>query len=159
MKSRRLDDIKLSDDSTREQVLALWGPPDATRGSGTGIDFMAYTLENGQELWFVWNLEPPCFGEGAVLISTTGEYKRLFWKPRRLDDIKLSGKLTHDQVLGLWGPPDAFPGSGMPYEAYALEGGQAVWLLYEFDPPYRLGSATLFLANGEHKSVLPKAKE
>src|SRR5260370_21423210 len=98
MKSRHLGDIKISSELTREQVMALWGPPDGIRPSATGIEFSAYTLDDGQELWFVWNLESPSFGEGAVLISTTGEYKRLFRKSRRLDDIKLSGKLSHDQV-------------------------------------------------------------
>src|SRR5437764_5116393 len=67
--SRRLDDFRMirAGELTREYVVAIWGPPDALRGSG--VDYRAYVLEDGQELWFKWKLGPPRFGHEALLFS------------------------------------------------------------------------------------------
>lgn len=78
-RGRRLSDIKLAADLTREQVVTMWGPPDGHRGSG--LDYLMYTLEDGQELWLLFGLEPPFGLRAASLVSPEGGHrKNLFQK-------------------------------------------------------------------------------
>jgi hypothetical protein len=48
----RLNDIKLSAQLTRVQVLVAWGLPDEITGSG--LEYLIYKLENGQKLSFLF---------------------------------------------------------------------------------------------------------
>lgn len=53
----RLNDIKLSAQLTRVQVLFAWGLPDEITGSG--FEYLNYKLENGQKLSFLFAGEGP----------------------------------------------------------------------------------------------------
>jgi len=44
----RLDEIKLSVQLTKEQVIAKWGPPDAIEGFG--VEYFVYKLGDGRHL-------------------------------------------------------------------------------------------------------------
>jgi hypothetical protein len=74
---RKLSDIKFTADLTRDQVAAIWGPPDGKRGSG--IAYIEYSLEDGQEVWLQFISGPPYRLQGAILLSpSTGQHKSLF---------------------------------------------------------------------------------
>ena len=76
---RKLSDIQLDDTVTREQVTKIWGPPDNRLGSG--IDYWAYSLQNGEAVWFTFMPDPPFHLVGAILVSPkTGSRTRLFGK-------------------------------------------------------------------------------
>lgn len=78
-KSRALTEIKLTGDLTREQVAALWGPPDDFRGSG--VDYLEYHLSDGNELWLEFFPEPPYRLRHALLFSAkTRQHTTLFWR-------------------------------------------------------------------------------
>jgi hypothetical protein len=156
MKARRLAEIKLSAELTEDKVLALWGPPDSRIGSG--VDYKVYSLEGGQALWLEYSPGESRNLLSAKLVSpSSGDRKRLFPKPRRLEDIKLCAELTREQVLALWGPPNAPRGFGVDYRAYILEDGQELYLEFSTAPPCRLHIARLFSPKtGERKSLFPK---
>jgi hypothetical protein len=74
---RTLTDIKLSADLTQAGVESVWGKPDGERGSG--VAYLAYKLEDGQELWLQFLPEPPHRLRGALIVSPlTGEHKQVF---------------------------------------------------------------------------------
>jgi hypothetical protein len=52
---RTLGDLIFGPDLTRDDVVAMWGPPDFLRGSG--IAYSAYRLDDGQETWFEFQKE------------------------------------------------------------------------------------------------------
>jgi hypothetical protein len=159
-KARRLEDIKLSAELRRDQVFALWGSPEGPRGSG--FAYMAYILEDGQELWLAFCREVPEVPDrllSALLFSpTTGEHKALFPKPRRFNDIKLSTDLTEQQVLSVWGQPDRRPGSGHDYKAYTLEDGHELHLLY-FHDGRLMGALLVSQTRDEHMWLFSAAKQ
>ena len=53
----RLNEIKLSVQLTKKQVLADWGPPDAVEGFG--VEYLVYKLEDGRLLWLLFASQPP----------------------------------------------------------------------------------------------------
>jgi len=74
---RTLGDIKFSTSLTRAQVEALWGSPDAVRGSG--IAYSAYKLKDGKELWFQFFPKHPYQLLAALIYSPeTGEHMQVF---------------------------------------------------------------------------------
>jgi hypothetical protein len=74
---RTLDELRLTAELTRDQVAALWGPPDGDRGSG--VQYLAYVLEDGEELWLEFLSMPPHRLHGAVLYSPeSGKHRVLF---------------------------------------------------------------------------------
>jgi hypothetical protein len=73
---RRLVDFKFSADLTKEEVNELWGPPDGHRGSG--VDYVAYRLEDGQEVWINFLPDPPHQIHGAILVSAAGRTKLIY---------------------------------------------------------------------------------
>jgi len=77
--ARKLSDIKFTADLTREQVAAVWGAPDGHRGFG--IDYYAYTLEDGQEVRIQFTPEAPYQLLAVIIVSPqTGQLKILFEK-------------------------------------------------------------------------------
>jgi hypothetical protein len=74
---RKLSDIHFSANLTQEQVVTIWGQPDGDRGSG--IAYVEYTLEDGQEVLLAFLPEPPYSLQMAMLFSPhTGQRKTLF---------------------------------------------------------------------------------
>lgn len=67
MTKRKLTDVTFTAEMTRENLAAVWGPPDGPRGSG--VEYYAYAMENGDEVWVVFSSEPPHRLTGALLVS------------------------------------------------------------------------------------------
>lgn len=79
-RARNLNDLKLGPELTRDQVIAVWGPPDGDRGFG--MPYEAYTMAQGQEVWFVFSATPPRNLIGAALVGPDGQHKVLFARER-----------------------------------------------------------------------------
>jgi hypothetical protein len=75
--------------------------------------------------------------------------------PRRLADIRLSPDLRKDEVLHIWGPPDAHRGSGVDYLEYALDDGRKLWLNFSPVLPYDLKGAIVSTTNGPFQTLFP----
>lgn len=75
---RKLKNIKLTKDLTRDQVKAIWGPADSYPGSG--VQYEAYKLIDDQELWLVFNPSPPHYLEYALLLSTKDKTHKIVLK-------------------------------------------------------------------------------
>jgi len=54
---RKLSDITLTPELTQEQVTEIWGEPETHRGSG--VDYLAYKLEDDRELRLSFLPNPP----------------------------------------------------------------------------------------------------
>jgi hypothetical protein len=70
---RKLTDIKLSADLTREQVTTVWGTPDAFRGSG--CIYIVYFLDDDSELDLLFRDKKPNLLRCAIVMSRAGEVK------------------------------------------------------------------------------------
>jgi hypothetical protein len=79
----------------------------------------------------------------------------------RLDEIRLSVKLTKKQVLADWGQPDAVEGFGVEYVVYKLEDGRTLWLLFASQEPQPLLKAMVFanLSKSEGKTIFDGMNE
>lgn len=76
-RARKLAGLKLGPELTRDQVIAVWGPPDGDRGFG--MPYEAYTMADGRELWFLFSPTPPNYLAEALLVSPqSGQHKILF---------------------------------------------------------------------------------
>ena len=76
---RKLSEIALTADLTRDDVFKIWGAQDANRGSG--VDYRAYFLEDGRELWLAFASDPKHRLLRALVMSpATGERELLFGK-------------------------------------------------------------------------------
>jgi hypothetical protein len=74
---RGLTEIKITSELTEDEVVSKWGKPQGHRGSG--ISYLAYTLDDGREVWLAFLAEPPRRLRGAVLFSqSTGRKVTLF---------------------------------------------------------------------------------
>ena len=79
-RERRLTDLKLGPELTRDQVIAVWGPPDGDRGFG--VEYKAYAMPDGQELWLVFSPTSPRNLIAALLVVPHGQHKLLFARER-----------------------------------------------------------------------------
>jgi hypothetical protein len=70
---RKLTDIKLLADLTREQVTTVWGAPDAFRGFG--FIYRVYFLDDDSELDLLFRDEEPKLLRCAIVMSRAGEVK------------------------------------------------------------------------------------
>jgi|HubBroStandDraft_5_1064220.scaffolds.fasta_scaffold158187_2 hypothetical protein len=76
-RERKIEDLKLTGDLTLDYVTNVWGQPDGKRGSG--IEYFAYELSDGDELWLSFLPNPPRRLNGALVFSPhTGQHKPLF---------------------------------------------------------------------------------
>jgi len=74
---RRLSDLKFTADLTRDQVSAVWGQPDGKRGSG--VEYLAYKLKDGEEVLMEFLPEAPYRLHGAIVVfPRTGQHRILF---------------------------------------------------------------------------------
>jgi hypothetical protein len=67
---RTLGDFAFAADLTQNQIIAKWGQPDGTRGSG--ISYKAYALGNGQEVWVSFLPDSACHIYRVILVSDEG---------------------------------------------------------------------------------------
>jgi len=79
-RARKLTDLKLGPELTRDQVIAVWGPPDGDRGFG--VEYKAYAMPDGQELWLVFSPTSPRYLITALLVRADGQDKLLFARER-----------------------------------------------------------------------------
>lgn len=67
-RTRKLSDLTITNGIMYEQVTAVWGRPDYF--PPTGIEYYAYLLENGQEVWFEFDVtHPPYRSLGAIFFD------------------------------------------------------------------------------------------
>lgn len=79
-RARKLTDLKLGPELTRDQVIAVWGPRDGDRGFG--MPYEAYAMAQGQEVWFVFSGTSPRNLITALLVGPDGHDKVLFARGR-----------------------------------------------------------------------------
>jgi len=83
-RGRKPGDIKFNGNLTKAEVTAKWGLPDAN--VGFGMVYNAYTMENGEQVWLIFNQDEHLHG-ARVLID--GKNKILFDAPRSLSPLSV----------------------------------------------------------------------
>jgi hypothetical protein len=143
------DDIHWSSNVTRDQVIAIWGRPDAY--AGTNNFFWIYRVKD-QEAWLGFDTKPPY--RLAALRSMPPTAKAVPERRiKKLSDLTITNGITYQQVTAAWGRPDYFPQTGISYCSYRLEHGREAWFEFDYKLPYRALGALLFDQKGGIKDL------
>jgi len=73
---------------------------------------------------------------------------------RNLADIHFTADLTQEQVVAIWGQPDALRGFGIDYKEYNLENGQKVWIQFLSGSSNLVACVRLFSTNSDKSKIL-----
>lgn len=148
-------DIDYSTNVTKDQVIAIWGAPDAY--AGTNNCFCVYRVKD-REAWLGFEARPP-YRLAAFRPMPPAAKASPEKRARKLNDLAITNGITYQQVTAAWGRPESFPSAGISYCSYPFEDGQEVWFEFDFRPPYRALSALLVGQKGTIKDLFSSNQE